>query len=207
MYTKKPTLAPAMRTLIFSIALCLLACEQTAPGSSTDTPPKPPTLNLPDQAAAVLKALMSNNYAALERHIEPGGKILFSPYAYIDTTKAIRFTGRELSEAADSKKMLTWGEFDATGEPIQLSVADYFARFIKNKNFLQPDSLLVNKSVTAGNMVNNLKQLFPDAEYVEYYCKGSDDYAGMDWGALRLIFKKKLNNYYLVAVVGDRWTS
>jgi hypothetical protein len=196
-----------MRYIIILLFLGLWACEQPAPTAKPVIPVEPKATNLTDQANLVLKALTASDFTALEQYIEPGGQVTFSPYSYIDTTKTLRFSNKMLSEAATGKKMLKWGEYDATGEAIQLTVADYFAQFIQHKPFATADSILVNRSMAAGNMINNISQVFTGTEFVEYYCKGSDEYAGMDWGALRLIFRKKGDKFYLVGVVSDRWTS
>jgi hypothetical protein len=196
-----------MRYIIILLFLGLWACEQPAPTAKPVIPVEPKANNLTDQANLVLKALIAGNFTALEQYIEPGGQVIFSPYAYIDTTKAQRFSGEKLSQTATAKRLLKWGEYDATGEPIQLTVGDYFAQFIQHKPFATADSVLVNRSLAAGNLINNIGQVFPDTEFVEYYCKGSDEYAGMDWGALRIIFRKKADKLYLVGVVSDRWTS
>jgi hypothetical protein len=43
--------------------------------------------------------------------------------------------------------------------------------------------------------------------YSEFYFPGFDPkYDGMDWRALRLVFKKENEKLYLVGIIHDQWT-
>ena len=57
-----------------------------------------------------------------------------------------------------------------------------------------------------GNSINNLKDIYQNSEVVEFYHKGSDEYAGMDWRVLRLVFDEYQGKRYLVAIISDQWT-
>lgn len=59
-----------------------------------------------------------------------------------------------------------------------------------------------------GNSINNLKEIYPQPHFTEYYFSGFDQkYNGLDWSSLRLVFKKYQNDYYLVAVIHDQWAT
>lgn len=191
---------------IFTLLFCL-ACN-TEPGK-----PAPQALTATDkpallkkQAAQVLDMLTRKDFESLAGQIEPGGTVLFSPYGYIDTASARRFDRASLPVLGKLKDKLLWGQYDGSGEDIRLSAEEYMARFANDKSYAQSDSVLVNRSVASGNSVNNMAEVFPGCDYVEFYCKGSEQYSGMDWGALRLVFRTVGDKVYLVAVVHDQWT-
>ena len=57
-----------------------------------------------------------------------------------------------------------------------------------------------------GNSLNNLIEIYPSADFVEFYYGGSEKYDGMDWRALRLVFEEYKGKPYLIAIVNDQWT-
>lgn len=58
-----------------------------------------------------------------------------------------------------------------------------------------------------GNSLDNVKEIYPDADYTEFYFSGFDPkYDGMDWQKLRLIFKTKAGRTFLIAIIHDQWT-
>ena len=67
-------------------------------------------------------------------------------------------------------------------------------------------SISVNEFKHSGNMINNLKEIYPNSEFVEFYHKGSEQYSGMDWRILRLVFDEYQGKRYLVAIVNEQWT-
>lgn len=189
----------------------MVACTSSTPEAKTRpeavAAPMDRSAFLRNHALQVQDMLMRKDYNALAAQIEPGKSLLFSPYGFIDSVAAKRLTAADLKAAATSKEKMKWGDYDGTGEPIRLTVEEYFAKFVNNKMYMKGDSISVNKSVTSGNTINNLKDVFPNHDFVEYYVKGTEKYADMDWGALRLVFKTVGDKTYLVAVVHDQWTS
>jgi hypothetical protein len=197
-----------MKHCIAIVALFFCLACNTEPGKPAPqalTATDKPTL-LKKQAMQVLDMLSRKDFESLAGQIEPGGTLLFSPYGYIDTASARRFDRVSLPVLGKLKDKLLWGQYDGSGEDIRLSAEEYMARFANDKSYAQSDSVLVNRSVGPGNSANNLADVFPGCDYVEFYCEGSDQYSGMDWGALRLVFRTVGDKVYLVAVVHDQWT-
>ena len=157
-------------------------------------------------ATTLLTALKGHDFKTVALYIHPQYGLRFSPYGHIDTaTKAL--SSSQLLQLAASSKKVNWGRFDGTGEPILLTISDYFDRFVYDSPFLKAEKVSVNKSATAGNSMNNLHLIYPSAEFVEYYFSGfKKQYEGMDWKALTLVFITEKNKQYLVAVVHDQWT-
>lgn len=198
-----------MKHLTYILLFLSFSCvNQGTQKTQTESPKiEDKKVSLEKHAAQVMNLLIRKDFAALAEQIEMGQDLLFSPYGYIDTTSAIRFSGEKLKQAASQKQKINWGEYDGTGEPIELTLPEYFDKFVTDKAYLKCGANPLNETTAVGNTVNNLKEVFPDYDFVEYYCKGSDKYSFMDWGAIRLVYKVSGDKIYLVAIVHDQWTT
>jgi hypothetical protein len=84
----------------------------------------------------------------------------------------------------------------------------YWARFIYDVDFAQPDAVGYNEVIGTGNKINNIAQVYPQADVVEYYFEGFDpQYKGIDWRSLRLVLEGSEGLWYLVGIVHDEWTT
>ncbi|MDF3076577.1 MAG: hypothetical protein K0S09_466 [Sphingobacteriaceae bacterium] len=155
----------------------------------------------------VLTSLSENDYATFATHIHPKLGIRFSPYAHVDTATNILLSRERFLALAESGDKLTWGSYDGSGQPISLSVADYFKKFVYNADFLHPEKFSVNHIAQQGNVASNLEQVYQRCDFTESYFSGFDKkYNGMDWCVLRLVFKEYAGKQYLVGVVHAQWT-
>ena len=157
-------------------------------------------------AQSVTAALKSADYTRLEEVIHPGLGLRFSPYPYLQTSD-LSFGPAQLTEFPGSGTIYTWGRYDGSGEPIELTFDDYHRRFVYDQDFFQPDVVGLGQEVSAGNAINNIPEIFPDGMIVEYHFPGFDpQYAGMDWRSLRMVFVQENGTWYLVALVHGEWT-
>lgn len=135
-------------------------------------------------------------------------KIVFSPYLYIDTTSVKKLTLEELKEYEKSNRLLNWGWYDGSGEPIKLSLSDYVDRFVYDVDYLnETDTITIDEVHMKGNSINNISDIYPEANYIHYYRAPKDPELGeMDWRSLIFVFEEVNTNYYLIAVVHNEWT-
>lgn len=158
-------------------------------------------------AALVLKALKAKDYSRFTSYFHPVEGVRFSPYGFIDFTHK-QILAKDFLEAIDKHWILTWGHYDGSGEAIKLRVKPYIDRYIYNADYLAAEKKDYDSFIGNGNSINNLKEIYPQLHFTEYYFSGFDQkYNGLDWSSLRLVFKKYQNNYYLVAVIHDQWTA
>jgi hypothetical protein len=156
---------------------------------------------------AVLQTLKLKDFAKLASFINPQWGLRFTPYAYIDTNDSQRLTAAQLVELGRSQKKIKWGVYDGSGKPINLSIDHYFDKFVYSKDFLNAEKKSINKSMGGGNSLDNLKEIYSNADYTEFYFSGFDPkYDGMDWQKLRLVFKTQDGRTYLIAIIHDQWT-
>jgi hypothetical protein len=196
----------------------LLACQnrKTNEGSEalTDTiAQQPDTAGKGAQVLAldkqVLTALKNKDYESFAGFIHPAQGVRFSPYSYVDTTSAILFSVQGFLEEVSKKPQtkIIWGQYDGTGEPIVLTIDEYFKKFVYDADFLNAPKNSLNEMIGKGNSLNNLTAIYKDSDFTEHHFPGFDQkYDGMDWCSLRLVFKNYNSKMYLVGIVHDQWT-
>lgn len=172
----------------------------------------PPTPATPqqavfDRAALVVSALKDKDLVALARYVHPQLGVRFSPYAAVQDTNLV-FTTDNIADLFNVSTVYTWGNYFGTGEPIQLTFADYYAKFVYDEDFANAPQVALNHRLGVGTTLDNAAEYYPGAMLVEYYFPGFDpSLEGMDWRSLRLVFMQTESNWYLVGIIHDQWTT
>lgn len=155
----------------------------------------------------ILNSFKNKDYSSIAKYIHPKLGLRFSPYATVSLNNDVLIQANEFTKVIKDKNKFFWGNYDGTGDPIDLNAEDYFARFVYDADFVNAEKTSFNKSVAQGNSINNIDSVYPNGEYIENYFSGfKKEYGGMDWRALRLVFKKEGDQYYLIAIIHDEWT-
>lgn len=207
---------------LFLFAACI-ACNNRnnqKPGDADTTGKKPvdtaakqpPVIVNEDSAllalsGTILATIKDTNYTQFITYIHPTQGLRLAPYGFIDTSENRIVQANELLSLLHSNKKILWGSFDGTGDPIMMTAAGYFKRFVYNVDYLNAPDKAANRIIGGGNSLNNIEKLYPGAPFTEFHFKGFEKkYEGMDWASIRLIFKKENNKYWLIAIVHDEWT-
>ncbi len=184
----------------FSLSLNITECEVKTKYSNNDS-------LLTELSKEILTYIKNKDYNSFSDFIHPVEGIRFSPYAYVDTASEIKMSINDFKRNIKSKKKQSWGSFDGSGDPILMTLKQYFKRFVYDVDFLNPEIFTVNKRSSGGNTIDNREDIYPGSVYTESYFSGFEEkYGGMDWRALRLVFKELEGHFYLVAVIHDEWT-
>lgn len=158
-------------------------------------------------SAEVLALLKAKDMEKLSQAVHPDKGVRFSPYGYVNTETDLVFTVNEIRNLQSDHKVYVWGSYDGSGQPIELSFKDYYNKFVYDKDFQNAEETGYNKILGQGNSLINISDVYPDANFVEYYFPGFEPkYEGMDWESLRLVFEKKDSVWYLVGIIHDQWT-
>ena len=155
----------------------------------------------------VLTIFKDKQYTKLDSLIHPEEGVRFSPYATVSADDK-KFSREEFNALVTSNKnkKINWGSFDGSGDPISLTAAEYFKRFVYDANFVAPEKYDINNFIETGNSINNLKAKYEGSDFTESHFSGSKKNGGIDWKSVRLVFKEIGGKYYLVGVVHDQWT-
>lgn len=161
---------------------------------------------LRQQALRIQRALANKDFARITNDIHPTRGVRFSMYAYVRPESDKVFSRAQYAQYLQQSNIrFTWGEKDGTGDLLITPLPTYLDTWVKGATF-NDASISLNKLNNNGNSINNLKDVYQNSEVVEFYHKGSDEYAGMDWRVLRLVFDEYQGRRYLVAIISDQWT-
>lgn len=167
------------------------------------------TAGLTERATETVAALRDRDWSALSQFIHPRRGVRFSPYGYVNAGPDgdLVWGAADIAGLAAGGTRHRWGVFDGSGDPIEMTLAEYHARFIYDADFAAAPVVTYNQRAGHGNTLNNLPSVYPDADYVEYHFPGFEPkYEGMDWRSLRLVFEREGGEWYLVGIVHDEWT-
>ncbi len=172
-------------------------------------PPTPLTTDqaVLDLAAQVVTALKDKELDNLSQYISQQWGLRFSPYAAIQDTYQV-FTADQVTGLRLDNTPYIWGAYYGTGETIELTFADYYAKFIYDVDFANAPQLSLNHRLGVSTTLDNSAEFYQGAMIVEYYFPGFDPtFEGMDWRSLRLVFIQENGIWYLVGIIHDQWTT
>lgn len=162
--------------------------------------------NITQQALHIQRALAHKDYASIINNIHPARGVRFSMYAYIRPESDKVFSRAQFAQYLQQSKIrFTWGDLDGTGELLVTPLPTYLETWVQADTF-NNTPISLNKIKPTGNMINNVKDIYPQADVVDFYRKGSEKYSSMDWRVLRLVFDEYQGKRYLVAIISDQWT-
>ena len=157
-------------------------------------------------AFSVLDSIKIRDYEALAEISHPELGIVFSPYATINYAKCKSFMASAVKKFDSNTDSYVWGVFDGSGNPIEMTVSEYFDRFVYNKDFLSAAQIGVDCIVQSGNALENITDVFPDARFVDIHFPGDTKNDGLDWASLRLVFEEYEGTLRLTALIHNEWT-
>ncbi len=159
------------------------------------------------RASQVLLAIRNKDMQRLPDLIHPKKGVRFSPYGYINQKEDLVFKSKQIVKLMQDQTKYTWGRYDGSGEPITLTFAEYYQRFVYSVDFMRAPKLGYNTVIGKGNTINNWQEVYPNCIMVEYHFPGFDEnLQGMDWKSLRLIFEREKDMWYLVGIINDQGT-
>ena len=154
----------------------------------------------------VLNALKARNMPALSKHVHPVKGLRFSPSVDIDPKRSVVLMAAQLPTSLEDAKPRRWGSEDGSGEPISSSFADYYKRFMYDRDFASAPEKRFNEFGTKSTTRPNIWQVYPNAIVVEAHVPGTrPESEGMDWSSLLLVFEQHDSRWYLSALVHDQW--
>lgn len=158
-------------------------------------------------AMDIQHSLAERDFQAIVPHIHPTKGVRFSMYAYVKPESDKVFSREQFARyLSESKIKFTWGLTDGKGDVYVAPLPDYLTSWVKADTF-KPSNANLNEFKGSGNSLNNLKEIYPNAYFVEFYYPGTKKYGGIDWRALRLVFEDYQGEPYLVAIIHDEWTT
>ena len=161
---------------------------------------------LRQHALDIQQALSTGHYAEITESIHPTRGVRFSMYGRVLPELDKVFSRAQFAQyLRESRIRFTWGDLDGTGDLLIQPLPEYLNTWVAADTF-NGTTPSINVFKHNGNMINNLKEIYPNSEVVEYYFAGTEQYSGMDWRIMRLVFEEYQGQRYLVAIVNEQWT-
>jgi len=160
------------------------------------------------EALEVMQLFKDQDAAGLDDKVSPTRGVRFSPYQYVNiNTDIVFYPGNTVPSMFTNTTVYGWGEYDGSGDTIAGEFLSYYARFVYDEDFVNPEIMGINTIVSSGNMINNIQDEYPNDQFVEFYFSGFDpQFDGMDWRSLTLVFEDDNGTWYLVGVIHGEWT-
>lgn len=163
------------------------------------------------RAGKIVHALRDQDWETIADAVHPDKGVRFSPYTYVRVGEGedadLVFSAEELIGLPEDETVYHWGTFDGSGEPINVTFAEYYRRFIYDADFAWAYAVGFNQVIGRGNTINNVTEVYPQAQVVEYHLPGTDpQFGGLDWRSLRLVLEQVGEMWYLAGIVHDEWT-
>lgn len=159
------------------------------------------------KAMEAISALKDKDMEKLSVLVHPEKGVRFSPYGYVDVENDLVFAASEIKSLKTESTILTWGSYDGTGDPIELTFGEYYKKFIYDVDFANAEKIGYNETLGYGNSLNNSAEAYKDSIIIEFHFSGFDPkYEGMDWRSLRIVFEKPKDTWYIVGIIHDQWT-
>lgn len=159
------------------------------------------------RALSVAQTLKDKDYAALSQYVHPELGVTFTPYSAVDPQVDLTFSADQLAEAAQDQTLYIWGVYDGRGNPIKLTMSDYFSKFVFNADYTAAPYLSIDQVLAGGNALENVSEAYPDARFVEFHFPGLEEsQEGFDWCSLKLVFQVWNGDYKLMGVIHSEWT-
>ena len=212
-------MASARLLAVFGLALVVCAgaaAPDPSPSASASPRPSGPLarqLSATDAEAAVgaavrdtLVAFKKRDGPALAALAHPSKGVRFSPYAYVQATN-VTLTAAQLTNAFTDPTKRRWGITDGKGDPIILTFAEYSGTYVYARDFASSSQTAFNKTIGAGNTIDNTADVYPNAILFEAYDPGPDpSMKDVLWQCVRLLFERSGDRWFLVSVVHGEWT-
>lgn len=174
--------------------------------SSVDPDSNAPLL---DAGNAVLAALKKDDIQTLSTLVDPERGVTFTPYSTVDPHSDLTFSPDQLTQAGANGTRYVWGYTQGKGDPITMTLPEYLDNYVFNADYTQAPIIGVDSVLSSGNSLENVRDAYPEDRFLEYYFPGQDpEVGGLDWCALKLVFRDAESNgtYRLVGIIHSEWT-
>ena len=88
--------------------------------------------------------LKNNDFEALAETVHPDYGVVFSPIATVNLASNLSFTARQVESFGSGTDKLIWGVRPDSGEPISMTVGEYFTRYVTNRDYTCAPVVTVN---------------------------------------------------------------
>ena len=154
----------------------------------------------------VIEAMQNGDFREISQIVHPKFGVVFSPYATINFNTNQCFFPEQVALFGSDRQLYVWGVYLGSGEPIELSVADYVSEFVLDRDYSLASVIGVNNIVRSGNALENITEVGSGVRFVDFHIPGSDK-NGSDsasWSSLRLGFEEHDGSLWLTVILHSK---
>jgi len=160
-------------------------------------------------AYTVLEHIRDEDFLALSQIVHPESGVVFTPYTTVNLSTDRRLSADQIAALSTDSNIYIWGVYNGSGEPIELTPAEYFMQFILAENCIKSSIIGVDQIVRSGNALENITDELPDVKFVDFHIPSSQENSqeDYDWCSLKLGFEEFEGRLWLIAIVSSKWTA
>ena len=148
----------------------------------------------------------NKKFEELAQYVHPKKGVRFSQFGFINTDINLVLMPSQIKETTVDRTIYTWGVYAGSGDPIELTISEYFKKFIYIADFLQADEIGYNKNITSSGYPDDLPEIYPNTNTVEFYFPGTNpQYEGLDWKSIKYVFSQYDGNWFVVGIIENQW--
>jgi hypothetical protein len=152
------------------------------------------------KAARVILALRDRKLNELGTYVHPTKALRLSPFRTVDAKTDRVLRAPQIAGALSDTRAAVWGYDDGSGEPIRLTFAQYYAKFLYDRDFAAATDIRFN---APDKGTRAAWEYYPNAIVVGYHLSETEQFPAE---TLRLVFESYQSVWYLVAIIHDGWT-
>ncbi|MCL1834883.1 MAG: hypothetical protein FWG48_01870 [Oscillospiraceae bacterium] len=158
-------------------------------------------------AFETLEVIKAGDYRALSKIAHPEEGVVFSPCATVNPGTNKCFLPDMIAAFGKDKNAYVWGVAAAGGEPIEMTAPEYFSMFVFDRDYTAASVVGINRVVRSGNALENIREVFPDVLFVDFFYPGGerDPADEQDWSSLRLGYEEYGGALKLRVILRSDW--
>ena len=167
---------------------------------------------LTDMGKIILNFLKNKEMDKIAKYVHDDLGLTIKPYYSTSQEQGRILNSEQVNNFFNDSSEYLWGLADGSGLPMVMTNKEYFENELYNYDFLNADYFSYNRDISAGNnySLDIVVSDIYDREqnrFIEYYFGGFEEqYEGMDWQALALVFVKLQDKWYLAGILHNEWT-
>ena len=144
----------------------------------------------------------SGNITALARHVHPTHGITLTEMVSFEDEARLRFTSQSLLSALRSKKLLYWGNDYAKGDPIRMTLHEYFTLLTRKPAAITRIDAPCKQNIRSFAVKHHGRLTCREARWINSHSQTRD----YDWLGLVVVMEQYRGKWYIVGLMHDRWT-
>lgn len=150
----------------------------------------------------IINLIKKQDFKELSKYVHPVHGLTLSSSTELNQSR--KFTVSKSVIASwdiDSSEKIDFGVLNGQGQPIKLTLKEYYDSFIYDVDYLKKGDITYNKYQERDKSKKiNIYEVYKDGIVVEYFFNGSKENKYVDWSSLYLGYEKYNDEWYLSGI-------